>query len=105
MTYVGEVGKLVLPRTSCYQTQQGGHATEGDLDAILFNPVASIPKWRKSKLMRWIQNLHQSTWDHKGLFGNHGKLQHSRVTVELILVHWTHCLTTVIMVSNVTMET
>jgi hypothetical protein len=29
-----------------------------------FNPVSStIPKWRTFKLLRWIQNLHQPTWD------------------------------------------
>jgi hypothetical protein len=30
-----------------YEIQYRGHAIEGDLDAVLFNPVAStIPKWR-----------------------------------------------------------
>jgi hypothetical protein len=28
------------------------------------NPVlSSIPKWRTFKLLRWMQNLHQSTWE------------------------------------------
>jgi hypothetical protein len=37
-----------------------------DLDAILFNPVPStIPKWRTFKLLRWMKNLNQSTWEHK----------------------------------------
>jgi hypothetical protein len=49
----------------------GGHATEGDLDAILFNPVAStIPKWRMFKLLRWMQNVHQSMWDHGILYAD-----------------------------------
>jgi hypothetical protein len=42
---------------------------EDDLDAIFFNYVAlTIPKWRSLKLMRWKQNLHQSTWDHEVLY-------------------------------------
>jgi hypothetical protein len=33
---------------------------------MLSNPVATtIPKWRTIRLMMWIQNLNQSTWDHK----------------------------------------
>jgi hypothetical protein len=36
---------------------------------LLSNPVSStIPKWRTFKLLRWIQNLHQSTWDHEILY-------------------------------------
>jgi hypothetical protein len=51
-----------------YEIQQGGHAIEGDLDAVLFNPIpSSIQKWRTFKLLRWMQNLHQSTWDHESL--------------------------------------
>jgi hypothetical protein len=47
-----------------YENQLGGHAIEDDLDAVLSNPVPStIPKWRTFKLLRWMQNLHQSTWD------------------------------------------
>jgi hypothetical protein len=42
---------------------------EGDLDAVLFNPVPStFPKWRTFKRLRWMQNLHQSTWDHEILY-------------------------------------
>jgi hypothetical protein len=42
---------------------------EDDLDAVLFNPVPStIPKWRTFRLPRWMQNLHQSTWDHEILY-------------------------------------
>jgi hypothetical protein len=49
-----------------HEIQYGGHAIEGDLDAVLFNPVSStIPKWRTFKLLRWVQNLHQSTWNHE----------------------------------------
>jgi hypothetical protein len=40
-----------------------------DLDVVLINPVLStIPKWRTFKLLRWMQNLHQSTWDHEILY-------------------------------------
>jgi hypothetical protein len=36
-------------------------AVEGDLDAILRNPVTStISKWQTFKLLRWMQNLNQS---------------------------------------------
>jgi hypothetical protein len=49
--------------------QYGGHAIEGDLDAVLLNPVTStIPKWRTFKLLRWMQNMHQSTWDHENVY-------------------------------------
>jgi hypothetical protein len=42
------------------------HAIEVDLDAILSNPVASTsPKWRTFKLLRLMQDLHQSTCDHE----------------------------------------
>jgi hypothetical protein len=52
-----------------YEIKQEGHAIEGDLDAVRFNPVPStIPKWRTFKLLRWMQNLHQSTWDHEILY-------------------------------------
>jgi hypothetical protein len=35
-----------------YEIQQGSHAVEGGVDAIIFNPVAStIPKWRTFKLL------------------------------------------------------
>jgi hypothetical protein len=52
-----------------YEIQYGGHVIEGDLDAVLFNPVTStIPKWRTLKRLRWMQNLHQSTWEHAILY-------------------------------------
>jgi hypothetical protein len=52
-----------------YEIQWQGHDIEGDLDAVLFNPVPSIiTKWRTFKLLRWMQNLHQSTWDHEILY-------------------------------------
>jgi hypothetical protein len=44
-------------------------AIEDDLDAVLFNPVPStIPKWQTFKLLRWMQNLHQSTSEHEILY-------------------------------------
>jgi hypothetical protein len=52
-----------------YEIQLGGHAIEGDFDAVLTNLVpSSIPKWRAFKLLRCMQNLHQSTWDHEILY-------------------------------------
>jgi hypothetical protein len=45
-----------------------GHATEGDLNAIIFNSAASAnPKWQTFK-PRWMQNFHQSTWNHEILY-------------------------------------
>jgi hypothetical protein len=39
--------------------------------AINFKPVASIvPKWWTFRLLRWMQNLHQSTWDHEVLYSD-----------------------------------
>jgi hypothetical protein len=36
----------------------GDDDIEGDLYSILFNPVAStVPKWRTSKLLWWVQLL------------------------------------------------
>jgi hypothetical protein len=52
-----------------YEIQKKGHAIEDDLGSVLYNPVSSsIPKWRKFKLLRWMQNLHHSTWDHEILY-------------------------------------
>jgi hypothetical protein len=59
----------VCPPLITYEIQLGGHAIEGGLDAVLFNPVPlTIPKWRTFKLLRLMQNLHQSTWDHEILY-------------------------------------
>jgi hypothetical protein len=45
-----------------YEIQYGDIAIEVDLDAIVFNAVAAtITKWRTFKLLRGVQNLHQST--------------------------------------------
>jgi hypothetical protein len=57
--------------TNCYIFMKFSRedAIEGDLDAILFNSVTStIPKWRTFKLLRWMQNLHQSAWEHEILY-------------------------------------
>jgi hypothetical protein len=54
-----------------YEIQYRGHIIEGDLNAIHFNPVpSSISKWRAFKLLRWMQNLHQSMWDHGILYAD-----------------------------------
>jgi hypothetical protein len=38
---------------------------EGDLNAAIFNPIAStISKWKMFKFLKWMQTLHQSAWDH-----------------------------------------
>jgi hypothetical protein len=41
------------------------------LTPLIYNPVASaIPKLRKRKLLRWLQDLHQSTWKREILYGD-----------------------------------
>jgi hypothetical protein len=49
----------------------GGHAIEIGLHTIIFNPVAStIQKLRAFKLLRWMQKLPQSSWDHEILYAD-----------------------------------
>jgi hypothetical protein len=33
-----------------------------------YSVPSTVPKWRTFKLPRWMQNLHQSTWDHQILY-------------------------------------
>jgi hypothetical protein len=42
----------------------GGHAIEGDLDAIIFYPIAStIKKWRAFTFLRRMENFHhERSW-------------------------------------------
>jgi hypothetical protein len=50
--------KTFEPVGGLYEIQQTGHAIEGDLNAAVINPVASrVSKWRRIKLLRWIQKL------------------------------------------------
>jgi hypothetical protein len=50
-----------------HESLQGHHAIEGDLDAM-FNPKAlAILNWWRFKVLRWMQNLHQSALDYQGL--------------------------------------
>jgi hypothetical protein len=30
--------------------------------------IPYLPKWRTFELLRWMQNLHHSTWDHEILY-------------------------------------
>jgi hypothetical protein len=54
-----------------HEIQQEGHATEGHLDAIFYHPVAlTITKWQSFKFLMWMQNLIQSTSDHKMLYAD-----------------------------------
>jgi hypothetical protein len=56
-----------------YEILYEGDAIEGDLDAILFNAVAStIPKWRTFKLLRWVQLLYRLVNIDKILYGGDG---------------------------------
>jgi hypothetical protein len=51
-----------------HEIQQGCYAIKGDIDAIISDLVAlTVKKWRTFKLLRWMQNLHQSKWEHEGL--------------------------------------
>jgi hypothetical protein len=48
-----------------YEIWEGGHIIEVELYTILCNPVAStILEYQTFRLLRWVQNLHQSVWDH-----------------------------------------
>jgi hypothetical protein len=41
-----------------YEIEQGYHAIEGNLDAIIFNPLATtIQKWRTFKLLKMDTKL------------------------------------------------
>jgi hypothetical protein len=53
-----------------YEIRHGGHAVEGDIDAVLLNPVTStIPERRTFRLLRFMQNLQQPI-QRKIKFGN-----------------------------------
>jgi hypothetical protein len=53
----------------------------------IFNPIASVnPKWQ-TKLLSWMQNLHESKWNHEGLV--------IMVTTSLSCDSWTHSCATV----------
>jgi hypothetical protein len=42
--------------------------TENDPDTVIFNLMSStVPKWWMFKFVRWLQNLHQTKWEHEGL--------------------------------------
>jgi hypothetical protein len=57
---------ITFEPTGCHGIQEGGHATEDDLEATLSNSVAStMPKWRTLKLLRRMRNLHQLTWGYE----------------------------------------
>jgi hypothetical protein len=46
------------PIVDLHVIQQGSHATEGDLGAIIFNLVASIvSKWWIFKLLKWMSRV------------------------------------------------
>lgn len=47
-----------------YELQQAGHAIKVDLDPTIFNPIAlTILEWQMFEILRWGENLHQSTLD------------------------------------------
>jgi hypothetical protein len=53
------------------EIQLGGYAVEGYLEALYFSPIASpIPKLQTFRLLTWMQNFHQSMWDHGILYAD-----------------------------------
>jgi hypothetical protein len=45
----------------------GGHATEGEIDYIIFNATASrILEWWRFIFLWWMQNVHQSALGYQG---------------------------------------
>jgi hypothetical protein len=60
----------------------GDDDTEGDLDSILLNPIAStIPKWWMFKLLWWVQLLNRLVDLDKILYGGddtEGDIDHSK---------------------------
>jgi hypothetical protein len=51
-----------------YKIRHKNHAIGDELDAILYNPIASIvSKLRTFELLRWRQNLHQSRCNYEEL--------------------------------------
>jgi hypothetical protein len=54
-----------------HEIQQGGCAIEDDHDVTLLNHEASTTqKWRTIILLRWLQNLKKTTWDHEILYAD-----------------------------------
>jgi hypothetical protein len=54
-----------------HEIQQGGCAIEADHDVTLLNHEASTTqKWRTIILLRWLQNLKKTTWDHEILYAD-----------------------------------
>jgi hypothetical protein len=52
---------------------------------VLFNSVSSnIPKWRPFKRLRWMQNLHQSTWDHDILYTDRSSKDEQLLKIPLL---------------------
>jgi hypothetical protein len=73
--------------------------------SVLFNSVPlTIPKWRTFKLLRWMQNLHQSTWGHKILYTDRSskdeqllikpfllKIKNTNIRVTNVKIHTLFC--------------
>jgi hypothetical protein len=65
---VSPTNKILNQLADFHKIQQGGHAIERDLESIIFNSIVStILKRQKFKLLRWMQNLHQSVVNYQGL--------------------------------------
>jgi hypothetical protein len=68
-----------------YDIQQGGHAIEGNRGAIICNPVAStVPKWRTLRILRWMQILHKSMWNHRNVYVRRSS-KDEQILIRLIL--------------------
>jgi hypothetical protein len=60
------------PISRCLWNSAGGHTIEGGLDTLIFNPIPlTVLKWRRFKLLRWVQNLHHAALNYQGLSGKH----------------------------------
>jgi RAB protein geranylgeranyltransferase component A len=63
--------KTFRPISTFYVIQDGRHAIESDLEAILFNLVPLVTQKRSVfKLLRWTRNLHQSEWGHESMYAD-----------------------------------
>jgi hypothetical protein len=51
-----------------HEIQQRDCVIKYYLYIIIFNLIVStVPKWRTFKVLRWMQNLHESTWENEWL--------------------------------------
>jgi hypothetical protein len=65
--------KLLKQVVDLYEIQYEFDIIEEGLDAIIFNPVTlTIQQFRTFKLLMWMQNFHQSIYNHEILYADRG---------------------------------